>query len=117
MVQRNATVGVSPETPQREDQNLRHDLLAVVHTLVGAVELLLTTRLTARQRRYVNVCKRAAENLADLSRKVSTTSEDRSFQRLAIDDLAELGVIYLPKPVTRAQLLNAETTVDEHHRL
>jgi CheY-like chemotaxis protein len=96
---------------------VRHDVLAVVHTLVGAVELLLTTRMTARQRRYVNVCKRSAENLIELSRKLSAHPEERTFQRLAIDDLTELGVKYLAKPVTRAQLISAVRGVDGGRRL
>jgi CheY-like chemotaxis protein len=97
--------------------NVRHDVLAVVHTMVGAVELLLTTRLTARQRRYVNVCKRSAENLIELSRKLAAEPGERAFQRLAIDDLAELGVTYLAKPVTRAQVIAAVRGVDGGRRL
>src|SRR5438067_12373109 len=106
-------------TPVSDDHssNVRHDVLAGVHTLVGAVELLLTTRLTARQRRYVNVCKRSAENLIELSRKLGAQAPARAFQRLAIDDLAALGVTYLAKPVTSAQLIDAVRGVDGGRRL
>jgi CheY-like chemotaxis protein len=100
-----------------QSSQVRHDLLAVVHTLVGAVELLLTTRMTARQRRYVNVCKRSAENLIELSRKLSAQTEEKAFQRLTIDDLSELGVSYLAKPVTRAKLISAVRAVDDGRRL
>ena len=97
--------------------NLRHDLLAVVHTLMGALELLLTTRLTARQRRYVNVCKRSAEHLTTLCKQVSSPISERSFERLAIDDLSQLGVSYVPKPVSRAQLIDAVKKAGDHRRL
>lgn len=97
--------------------NLRHDLLAVVHTLVGAIELLLTTRMTARQRRYVNVCKRSAEHLTELCKQIPGPLSEGSFERLAIDDLSELGVTYVPKPVSRTQLLDAVKSVDDRHRL
>lgn len=94
-----------PDTP-RSTANLRHDLLATVHTLVGAIELLLTTRLTTRQRRYVNVCKRATESLMALSSVVQDGSaQAEPFPRPAIDELAQLGVTYVPKPVTRGPLL------------
>jgi CheY-like chemotaxis protein/HPt (histidine-containing phosphotransfer) domain-containing protein len=92
-------------------------LLAVVHTLVGAIELLLTTRMTAGQRRYVNVCKRSAEHLTELCRQLPSPLSERSFERLAIDDLSELGVSYVPKPVSRAQLLDAVKSIDDRHRL
>jgi CheY-like chemotaxis protein/HPt (histidine-containing phosphotransfer) domain-containing protein len=111
---------MAPRTPAVDVSNeasLRHDLLAAVHTLLGAVELLLTTRLTARQRRYVSVCRRSADALTELSRKVSAQREERTFERVAIDDLAELGVMYLPKPVTRSQLVEAVKGVDGGRRL
>jgi CheY-like chemotaxis protein len=109
---------MAPTTPPGDAcLNLRHELVGSIHTLVGAVELLLTTRLTARQLRYVNVCKRSAERLITLSRKVSARAEERSFERMVIDDLAKLGVMHLPKPVTRTQLIAAVRSVGGTRRL
>ena len=104
--------------PGREvSANLRHDLLAVVHTLLGAIELLLTTRMSPRQRRYVNVCKRSAEHLTELCRQVACPIDVPASHRLAIDDLSELGVSYVPKPVSRAELIDAVKTLVEGKRL
>jgi CheY-like chemotaxis protein len=95
-----------PEDPKHRD-NLRHDLLANIHTLVGAVELLLTTRLTTRQRRYLDVCKRSIGTLTELGRQMSTDARAETAPRPIVDELAELGANYLPKPVTRSGLLQA----------
>jgi CheY-like chemotaxis protein len=97
--------------------HLRHDLLGVVHTLLGAIELLLTTRMSPRQRRYVNVCKRSAEHLTDLCRQVASPLDAPASHHLAIDDLSELGVSYVPKPVSRAQLIDAVKTLVDRKRL
>lgn len=105
-------------TPAEDDSpNLRHDLLGAVHTLVGAVELLLTTRLSPRQRRYVTVCQRSAGNLMELSRKLQAQPDERRFERLAIDDLAVLGVTYMAKPVTRDQLIETVRRIEGGRRL
>jgi CheY-like chemotaxis protein len=105
----------SPEVER--PANLRHDLLAVVHTLLGAIELLLTTRMSPRQRRYVNVCSRSAEHLTELCRQVASPVDAPASHRLAIDDLSELGVSYVPKPVSRAGLIDAVKTLVEGKRL
>ena len=89
MTQRLATLQGSSKVAH-EGQQLRHDLLGSVHTLMGALELLFTTRLDARQLRYAGVCQRAAENLVTLSRNVSTLKENQSAERFAVNELAEM---------------------------
>jgi CheY-like chemotaxis protein len=92
--------------PVSSEDSRRHDLLGAVHVLGGTLELLLTTRLTAGQRRYVNTCRRAAERLRELGSRVPSNSGTvPCSRRLAIDDLAELGVRYLAKPAKRAALV------------
>lgn len=103
-----------PAEDPRHADNLRHDLLANVHTLVGAVELLLTTRLTTRQRRYLDVCKRSIETMVALSNQMSRDARAESAPRPAVDELAELGANYLPKPVTRSAILQAIRKLGGH---